>query len=77
MSRLISATILPDKNSLGETLVELTFETPLVAHKDWKSLHAALRARDIPRQTHVETRRYASPEIAERAIAVMGGKVTA
>ena len=75
--KLISADIHPEPNQRGETVVTLTWETLLVSRHDWKALNAALDAGDIPRQTITETRSYATRELAEMAIATMGGKVAA
>lgn len=78
MARLISAKILPEPGIRGETQVELTFERPAIALKDWTALHAALQVGDIPMHRRTETRSYASQELAERAIAALGqGRVLA
>lgn len=77
MSRLVSADILPDLSPKGEVQVLLTWQTSLVARSDWKALSSALLEKDIPRQTHTQTRSYASLELAQRAIRTLGGKVEA
>ena len=75
--RLVAASILADTNLIGEIQVELTWETPLISRHDWKALSLALQNRDIPKQISVETRTYATVEIAEHAIAALGGKLVA
>lgn len=77
MSRLLSAKILPGRNSLNEIQVEFTWQKHLIPLKDWRALSEALQTGDIPKHTYTETRVYASPEIAERAIEQLMPKVGA
>lgn len=75
MSKLIAAKILPERTMVGEVQVEITWQSPLVARQDWKALHTALQDREIPTTTRTEIRPYANAEIAERAVAAMGGRL--
>lgn len=77
MSRLISATILPEPTIAGEVGVQFVWETALIARKDWRALHQALEAKHIPTRRYTEIRHFSSQELAERAIRALGGKVDA
>lgn len=75
--KLVSAFIREEPGAIDPWIVDMTFRTPLIGKRDWKGLNQALKEGDIPVQTHIETRRFASKELAQRAIERMGGKVTA
>lgn len=71
MSKLVSATVLPEPTIAGEIQVEFTWEKPDVRRADYGALARSFADNGqmtVPMKKITDTRCYASMELAQRAI---------